>query len=194
MGKFVKKLLDAIRLTDDDDFENEEEDSEEEENESNRKPESKIRRYEEDSDDEENEDNEEEDTEAPAYRRNFLKGNSSVTSSYSQKRAAVPLRSTIADRRIYVLNPKSFEDAQEVCETLKTGGVIFLNFEGVKYELAQRLMDFAGGSVYALDGQIYQITGYSFIVAPRDMDIEGDILAQINSAGSKFPYFQNRNN
>lgn len=190
MGKFVKKLLDAIRLTDDDDFENEEEELEEE-TESNLKHESKLRRYEEDSDDEENE---EEDTEAPVYRRNFLKGNSAAQSSYSQKRAAVPLRSTIADRRIYVLNPKSFEDAQEVCETLKTGGVIFLNFEGVKYELAQRLMDFAGGSVYALDGQIYQITGYSFIVAPRDMDIEGDILAQINSAGSKFPYFQNRNN
>jgi cell division inhibitor SepF len=111
------------------------------------------------------------------------------TASQPQTKTAVPLRSSLSDRRIYVLNPKSFEDAREVCDTIKAGGVIFMNFEGVKYELAQRLMDFAGGAVYAVNGQIYQISGYNFIAAPGDTDIEGDILAQITSAGNDFPTF-----
>ncbi|MCR5584338.1 MAG: cell division protein SepF [Lachnospiraceae bacterium] len=111
------------------------------------------------------------------------------TTPQPQTKTAVPLRSSLSDRRIYVLNPKSFEDAREVCDTIKAGGVIFMNFEGVKYELAQRLMDYAGGAVYAVNGQIYQISGYNFIAAPGDTDIEGDILAQITSAGNEFPTF-----
>ena len=112
-----------------------------------------------------------------------------TTVQQPQSKTAVPLRSSLSDRRIYVLNPKSFEEAKEVSETVKGGGVIFLNFEGVRVELAQRLMDFAGGAVYALGGQIYQITGYNFIAAPGDVDIEGDILAQITLTGSDFPTF-----
>jgi cell division inhibitor SepF len=143
------------------------------------------------------------DTSFGSYRPQSQRPSSSGQSFYSgrtsqsqrntvqqpQSKTAVPLRSSLSDRRIYVLNPKSFEEAKEVSETVKGGGVIFLNFEGVRVELAQRLMDFAGGAVYALGGQIYQITGYNFIAAPGDVDIEGDILAQITLTGSDFPTF-----
>ena len=177
-----------------------------------------LRKYEEQklSDADEDEEEEEEDDEPLAQRRTFnAKPASQPSQGYNrglsfnqptgtsqrnsyhpqrsyqqpQTKTAVPLRSSLSDRRIYVLNPKSFEDAKEVCETIKAGGVIFMNFEGVKYELAQRLMDFAGGAVYAVNGQIYQISGYNFIAAPGDTDIEGDILAQITSASDEFPTF-----
>ncbi len=197
MGKLIRNLLDSLKLTDEDDeFEDEDYNTV---SDNNRKKETvpkrenpPLRKYEEPEEDENDDDD---DDEPLAQRRTFTRPQAPVSqntfrqSAQTQTRTAVPLRSSISERRIYILNPKSFEDAREVCETLKNGGVIFMNFENVKTELAQRLMDFAGGSVYALGGQIYQISGFSFIVAPGDTDIEGDILAQITSAGAEFPIF-----
>ncbi len=197
MGKLIRNLLDSLKLTDEDD-EYEDEDFNTVPDNNHRKEtvlkreNPPLRKYEEPEDDDDDSDD---DDEPLAQRRTFTRPQTSVSQNtfrsavQPQARTAVPLRSSISERRIYVLNPKSFEDAREVCETLKNGGVIFMNFENVKTELAQRLMDFAGGSVYALGGQIYQISGFSFIVAPGDTDIEGDILAQITSAGAEFPIF-----
>ncbi len=215
MGKLIRSLLDSLKLTDEEDeYEDEDFDIVMD---NNRKREvvpkrenPPLRKYEM-SDNAEADDEDEYDDEPLAQRRSFKPSSNSQTqnnnksTSYSgfqrnpylqrntqqqpQTKTAVPLRSTLSERRIYVLNPKSFEDAREVCETIKAGGVIFMNFEGVKYELAQRLMDFAGGAVYAVNGQIYQISGYNFIAAPGDTDIEGDILAQITSASDEFPIF-----
>ncbi|MCR5823277.1 MAG: cell division protein SepF [Lachnospiraceae bacterium] len=217
MGKLIRNLLDSLKLTDEDDEYEDEDFNIVTDN--NRKREvvpkrenPPLRKYE--AMDNADPDEEPEDDDEPlAQRRTFSRPQTSSTqrpyqqtgfgANYQQpqtqtqakpqtapQRTAVPLRSSMSDRKIYVLNPKSFEDAREVCETLKNGGVIFMNFEGVRNELAQRLMDFAGGAVYALNGQIYQISGYSFIVAPGDTDIEGDILAQITSTGTEFPIFQ----
>ena len=207
MGRLIQGLLDTLKLTDeDDDFDDEDYDlapetKKKRETVTNReKP--PLRRYDTDNTDLLEEEDEEDDDEPLAQRRTFTPNRTPQQRPVQQQRrefpprlqqpqtkTAVPLRSSLTDRKIYVLNPRSFEDAQEVCETLKSGGVVFMNFEGVKHELAQRLMDFAGGAVYALDGQIYQISGYNFIVAPGDTDIEGDILAQITKAGVEFPTF-----
>ena len=201
MGRLIRNLLDSLKLTDEDDeFEDEELETSTENDrkkETIQKRENPVLRKYENSSDEDEED--EDDDEPLAQRRTFTVPRPQQTASSTAQRPnnfrqntarmPIPSRAQIADRRIYVLNPKTFEDAREVCETLKDGGVIFMNFEGVKTELAQRLMDFAGGSVYALGGQIYQISGFNFIVAPGDTDIEGDILAQITSAGTEFPIF-----
>ncbi len=193
MGRLIRGLLDSLKLTDEDDEYDEEDELNTQNNQRQdnmiRRDNPTLRKY--DNDGMSDEENEEDDDEPLAQRRTFTRPQSPISNPFrqAQPKTSVPLRSSVNERRIYVLNPKSFEDAREVCETLKGGGVIFMNFEGVRTDLAQRLMDFAGGAVYSLGGQIHQISGYNFIVAPGEMDIEGDILAHITSEGTEFPTF-----
>ena len=192
MGKLIRGLLDSLKLTDEEDEYDDDDDLDTQNNQRKetmvKRDNPPLRKYENDGYFEEEE---EEDDEPLAQRRSFARPQAPISNPFrqAQNKTAVPLRSSVSDRRIYVLNPKSFEDAKEVCDTLKGGGVIFMNFEGVRTDLAQRLMDFAGGAVYSLGGQIHQISGYNFIVAPGEMDIQGDILAHITSEGTEFPTF-----
>jgi FtsZ-interacting cell division protein YlmF len=74
----------------------------------------------------------------------------------------------------YVLvsaKPDRMEDAQLVCDHLKERHVVIVNVEGLEGREAQRIVDFIGGSVYALDGEIFDITNRIFAVAPNYVDL-----------------------
>ena len=74
----------------------------------------------------------------------------------------------------YVLvsaKPDRLEDAQLVCDHLKERHVVIVNVEGLDGREAQRIVDFIGGAVYALDGEIFDITNRIFAVAPNYVDL-----------------------
>lgn len=74
----------------------------------------------------------------------------------------------------YVLvsaKPDRLEDAQLVCEHLKDRHVVIVNVEGLDGREAQRIVDFIGGAVFALDGEIFDITNRIFTVAPNNVDL-----------------------
>src|SRR5215470_2585043 len=48
--------------------------------------------------------------------------------------------------------PKSFNDAQKVADSLKSEVPVIVNLQTADTELAKRLIDFASGLTYALDG------------------------------------------
>ena len=74
----------------------------------------------------------------------------------------------------YVLvsaKPDRLEDAQLVCNHLKERHVVIVNVEGLDGREAQRIVDFIGGAVFALDGEIFDITNRIFAVAPGYVDL-----------------------
>jgi len=74
----------------------------------------------------------------------------------------------------YVLvsvKPDRMEDAQLVCEHLKERHVVIVNVEGLDGREAQRIVDFIGGAVYALDGEIFDIAKRIYAVAPNFVDL-----------------------
>lgn len=74
----------------------------------------------------------------------------------------------------YVLvsaKPDHLDDAQLVCDHLKERHVVIVNVEGLDGREAQRIVDFIGGAVYALDGEIFDITNRIFAVAPNYVDL-----------------------
>ena len=50
-----------------------------------------------------------------------------------------------------------------------------LNLEGLDVNIAQRIIDFASGSTYAIGGSLQKISQYIFILTPASVDISGDI-------------------
>ena len=49
-----------------------------------------------------------------------------------------------------------------------------MNLEGLDVEIAQRIIDFASGSTYAISGNLQKISNYIFIITPACVDISGD--------------------
>lgn len=75
---------------------------------------------------------------------------------------------------VCVIKPTVFDDAKEITQTLLANRTVVLNLEGLDVDLAQRIIDFASGSCYAIDGNLQKISHYIFIITPASVDISGD--------------------
>ena len=103
----------------------------------------------------------------------------------------VPLRSASAASsrtlEVSIMKPTRFDDSQDICDMLVDERATVVNLEGIDLALAQRIMDFISGAVYALNGKIHQISGLIFIVSPENVDISGDYLSYVEQNGFEVP-------
>ncbi len=99
----------------------------------------------------------------------------------------VPIRSIPKGFEVSIMKPTIFEDSQDICDLLMSGKVTVINLEGFDLDLAQRIMDFVSGCVYAINGKLHQISNYIFIVTPENVDISGDYLELLESSGFEVP-------
>ena len=83
---------------------------------------------------------------------------------------------------VCVIKPNSFEDSQEVTETLLSNRTVVLNFEGLDVDVAQRIIDFTSGSFFAIGGKLRKVTASIFIVTPKNVDISGDLQDILSGA------------
>ena len=106
-----------------------------------------------------------------------------------RKDKVVPMQSSRrSGLEVCVIRPQSIEDAREITDTLKDGKAVVLNLEGVRVEVAQRIIDFVSGSCYAINGNIKPISDTIVIVTPEDIDITGD-LQELASSSVNVPAF-----
>lgn len=76
-----------------------------------------------------------------------------------------------SDVRVHLVIPKSFNDAQQVADRFKDSIPVVLNLQGVDTDLSKRLIDFASGLTYALDGGMQRIADKVFMLTPRNVEI-----------------------
>lgn len=85
-------------------------------------------------------------------------------------RSATVTRLVQAFPGFVVAAPKRFEESQEVADHLKAGKPVLLHLEGVERELAQRLINFLAGSVYALGGEMHRV-GSAVLFVPAGVEV-----------------------
>lgn len=90
---------------------------------------------------------------------------------------------TTTQLKVVILQPENFEDAQEICDSLKSKKPVVVNLEEMDVETARRVIDFLSGSVYALDGNIQKVSNGIFLVAPYNVDIMGNFRDELRSKG-----------
>ncbi len=88
---------------------------------------------------------------------------------------------------VYVIKPQDFNEAQTVAEYLREGKAIVVNLEGIDLAVAQRVIDFIGGSCFALDGTLQAISANIFIAAPQAIDVSGDLRNEILNENTVSP-------
>ena len=63
-------------------------------------------------------------------------------------------KKSVAGMEVCVIKPRSMEDTREITDTLLASCTVVLNMEGLDVDIAQRIIDFASGSCYAIDGNL----------------------------------------
>jgi cell division inhibitor SepF len=87
------------------------------------------------------------------------------------------------DVRVHLVVPKSFNDAQQVADKFKDSIPVILNLQGVDTDLSKRLIDFASGLTYALDGGMQRIADKVFMLTPRNVEISAEERARLIEKG-----------
>lgn len=73
--------------------------------------------------------------------------------------------------KLVVMQPNSFDDAQDVCDHLKEKKPVVINLEYADKDTARRLIDFLSGAVYGVDGHIQKVSSSIFLLVPYNVDI-----------------------
>jgi cell division inhibitor SepF len=85
--------------------------------------------------------------------------------------------------QVHLVTPNSFNDAQEVADRFKHQVPVILNLQGTDGELAKRLIDFASGLTYALDGGMQKIAEKTFLLTPRNVEVSAEEKARLVEKG-----------
>ena len=113
--------------------------------------------------------------------------------SRAERQPAQMRSASASGLELIIRQPSRFEDSQEICDLLKQERAIIVNLENIEPELAQKMMDFISGAIYALDAKIHQISGAIFCISPAKVDISGDYFAMISeTTGFKIPDLLNK--
>ena len=89
----------------------------------------------------------------------------------------------VSDVRVHLVIPKSFNDAQQVADKFKDSVPVILNLQGVDTDLSKRLIDFASGLTYALDGGMQRIADKVFLLTPRNVEVSAEERARLIEKG-----------
>lgn len=73
--------------------------------------------------------------------------------------------------KVVVIEPKSFDDVQQVANCLKEKRPVVINFEHTDAEVAHRIIDFISGTTYAIAGDIKKLGHNVFLCAPSNVSV-----------------------
>jgi cell division inhibitor SepF len=85
--------------------------------------------------------------------------------------------------RVHLVLPRSFNDAQQIADKFKQAIPVILNLQNADTELSKRLIDFASGLTYALDGGMQRVADKVFLLTPRNVEVSAEQRAQLLERG-----------
>jgi cell division inhibitor SepF len=88
-----------------------------------------------------------------------------------------------SDVQVHLVIPRNFNDAQQVADQFKRNVPVILNLQTADHELSKRLIDFASGLTYALDGGMQRIAEKVFLLTPRNVEVSAEERARLIDKG-----------
>jgi cell division inhibitor SepF len=131
-------------------------------------------------DDEEYFDDEENFDDEKSGRKSIFSGSRDDSDDYEEdnkprffprSNKVVPMKRSM---EVCLVKPGNIDDGSLIADYLLAGKAVVLNMEGLHTEIAQRIIDFASGAAYSMNGNLQKISSYIFIVTPESVELSGD--------------------
>ena len=77
----------------------------------------------------------------------------------------------------------SIDDVEDVGANFRDDVPVLMNLQGASETVAKRLLDFASGLIYGLDGSIERTGERIFLLTPSDVEVSGEETARLRERG-----------
>jgi cell division inhibitor SepF len=88
-----------------------------------------------------------------------------------------------APAKVHLVAPRAFNDAKQIADRFKAQVPVIINLQSADTELSKRLIDFASGLTYALDGSMQRVADKVFLLTPRDVELSAEERARAMERG-----------
>jgi cell division inhibitor SepF len=102
----------------------------------------------------------------------------SVSSSWGE-----PERPAQPQVKMHIVEPRSFSEAQTIADKLKADTPVIMNLASTDPDLAKRLIDFASGLTYGLDGGLQKVADRVFMLTPANVAVSAEDRRRLRDKG-----------
>jgi len=88
--------------------------------------------------------------------------------------------------QVHLVLPRSFNDAQQIADKFKQAIPVIVNLQSADQELSKRLIDFASGLTYALNGNMQRVADRVFLLTPVNVEVSAEERARVLERGGFF--------
>lgn len=81
-----------------------------------------------------------------------------------------------------VVTPLSFDDAKDVGDCFRNGQAVIVNLQHGSREVARRLIDFASGLCYGLDGRMERVADHVYLLTPSNVEVSAEDRRRMEQA------------
>lgn len=81
---------------------------------------------------------------------------------------------TAAPRQVHVVEPRIFDDAQDFADRFKGGVPVIINLRLTEAKHAPKILQFASGLVYGLNGRMQKVGEQVYLLTPFNMEVSAD--------------------
>lgn len=91
---------------------------------------------------------------------------------------------TAASAKVVICKPKDFDEVTYICDNLKSRKIVVVNTSELDPKVAQRLLDFMGGSSYALAGDLQEVEKSVYILSPSNVEVDNELKSELSVKGA----------
>lgn len=88
---------------------------------------------------------------------------------------------TSASAKVLITKPTAYEEAMEICDAVRNRRIVVVNTTNLDIRTSQRLLDFIGGSCYALHGDIQEIEKRVYLLSPSNVEVTSELKSELTS-------------
>jgi cell division inhibitor SepF len=85
--------------------------------------------------------------------------------------------------KVHLTEPTTFNDVEEVGEHFRNGVPVIMNLAGAGESVAKRLLDFASGLIFGLDGRIERVGDRVFLLTPLGVEVSTEERRRLSERG-----------
>ncbi len=78
-----------------------------------------------------------------------------------------------------IIKSNDYSDARTVADHILGNRAVLLNLENCNKEMAQRILDFLSGVVYAQGGDLQRVAHSTYAVTPRNVGLQGELTDEL---------------